>query len=407
MLCDTIFCGFLIVDFILFVVMRQKAKRNHNLPHMELKRHPNYAVVIPARDESKVIGGLLKSLQEQTYELPMEQVFIIVETKEDPTVLIAKQYGATVLYRKHLDLKRKGYALNEGIEQILDSGYSFDAYVIFDADNILDRNFLKEMTRTVQAGYDIGIGYRNCKNGNDSVIAASSSLTFSMINTLGNDQKNRESRNMVISGTGFYIKGEWIEKWGGYPFHSLTEDYELTLYATLHNMTVCYNKKVLFYDEQPTTYQVSKIQRTRWIKGFLTCRRKYGKMLRAAARKKGPNSGSQFVEGLGITPVLIAVIGFVISLFYQIYGLLFTEFKTMFLSRLLFSFLFLYLVLFLFTLLLLWIEKNQINLSWSMKLKTLFYNPVFLCSYVSCALRALFQKNIGWQPIEHHAKEVK
>lgn len=55
-----------------------------------------------------------------------------------------------------------------------------------DADNVLDVDFVKNMEKSINEGYDIGIGYRNCKNGNDSVVAAASALTFSMINELSN-----------------------------------------------------------------------------------------------------------------------------------------------------------------------------------------------------------------------------
>lgn len=73
------------------------------------------------------------------------------------------------------------------------------------------------MEEAYEDGYDIGIGYRNTKNGNDSVIAAASSLTFSMINTLGNEHKTKCNNTLTISGTGFYIKGDIVEKLSGYP----------------------------------------------------------------------------------------------------------------------------------------------------------------------------------------------
>lgn len=60
-------------------------------------------------------------------------------------------------------------------------------------------------------GYDLAAGYRNCKNGNDSVIAASSALTFSLVNTVFNNRKNKETRNITFSGTGFFIRGSLIE----------------------------------------------------------------------------------------------------------------------------------------------------------------------------------------------------
>ena len=78
-----------------------------------------------------------------------------------------------------------------------------------------------------------------------------------------------------MSGTGFYTKGKWIKKWQGYPFHSLTEDYELSLYSILHDLATYYNDNAIFYDGQPTKYSQTVKQRTRWIKGYFDSRKKY------------------------------------------------------------------------------------------------------------------------------------
>ena len=51
----------------------------------------------------------------------------------------------------------------EAIERIT-KAKNYDAYFIFDADNILDKNYISEMNKSFMSGYDIGIGYRLNKN---------------------------------------------------------------------------------------------------------------------------------------------------------------------------------------------------------------------------------------------------
>ena len=131
------------------------------------------------------------------------------------------------------------------------------------------------MEKTYQEGYDIGSGYRNLKNGNDSIISACSGITFAFLNSNGNETKNKQSRNITLSGTGLYISGDLIKKWKSFPFHSLTEDYELTLYSIEHNLTSYYNKNACFYDEQPIKYKNTINQRPRWIKGYFNTRKEY------------------------------------------------------------------------------------------------------------------------------------
>ena len=111
------------------------------------------------------------------------------------------------------------------------------------------------MINSIEEGYDIGISYRNTKNSS-TLVAASSALTFSMINTIGNQLKSKYTNNLTISGTGYYIKGSLVEDWQGFPFNTLTEDYELTLYSTLNNLTTTYNRESYLYDEQPDSFKV-------------------------------------------------------------------------------------------------------------------------------------------------------
>ena len=389
----------------LFIVTAFKSRSNHNYPIKESISNPKFAVLIPARDESKVIEGLIKSIKDQTFNINMNDVYVIVEDINDYTCDIVKKYGATTIVRKNLELRRKGYALDEAVKFILDSGEKYDAYFIFDADNVLDKDYFRNMNETFFNGYDIGIGYRNTKNGNDNVVAACSTLTFSMINTLGNLQKNKDSRNVTISGTGFYIKGSFIEKWKGYPFHTLTEDYELTLYSSLNEMTSFYNDKAMFYDEQPTSFKVSLDQRTRWIRGFLDARKIYVKKLYEAFKTNGKNSGSQFSNWIGVKPYILIAIFLVLELFAKLVaGMYYLSVNQLLAYKFFRQFLFLificYMVLLIATMIIIIIEK-KVDLSMSSKIKAIFFNPIFLISYVYCAIMALTHKNLDWKKINH------
>ena len=404
-ICDILFVNIIIFDIMLFIVTAFKSRSNHNYSIKESISNPKFAVLIPARDESKVIEGLIKSIKEQTININMNDVYVIVEDINDYTCDIVKKYGATTIVRKNLELRRKGYALDEAVKFILDSGKKYDAYFIFDADNVLDKDYFRNMNETFFNGYDIGIGYRNTKNGNDNVVAACSTLTFSMINTLGNLQKNKDSRNVTISGTGFYIKGSFIEKWKGYPFHTLTEDYELTLYSSLNEMTSFYNDKAMFYDEQPTSFKVSLDQRTRWIRGFLDARKIYVKKLYEAFKTNGKNSGSQFSNWIGVKPYILIAIFLVLELFAKLVaGMYYLSVNQLLAYKFFGQFLFLificYMVLLIATMIII-IREKKIDLSMSSKIKAIFFNPIFLISYVYCAIMALTHKNLDWKKINH------
>lgn len=311
-----------------------------------------------------------------------------MEDKTDKTVKIVDNYNMTIVFREDLNKNRKGYALNDAFNFIKKNNREYDMYFVFDADNYIDKDYFKNMIETYQNGYDIGVGYRNTINGDKSLVAAASSLTFSMINTLDNERRVKNNLNVIISGTGFYMTKEVIKKTGGYPFNTLTEDYELSIYSIINNIPSYYNDKAIFYDEQPLGMSVSIKQRTRWVKGYFDVRRKYRKEL-----KKSSHNKSLKLERIGVVPYIILIIGIVIFLVLNIIKLQ--------LLKVLFTFVFVYLVLVIATFIMIKKEKSYFKLSRKTKILSLFYNPLFLLSYIICALKALFSPNLKWDTIKH------
>lgn len=368
--------------------------------------NPSFAILIPARDESKVISNLIDSIEKQTFKIDSKDIYIIVESKKDKTVDIAKERNINIIYRKKLtNRRRKGYALDDAIKEILRKKKHYDAYFIFDADNVLDRNYFKEMVKSYKKGYDIGIGYRNTKNGNSSIFSACSSLTFSMINNFSNNYKMKHNLTLTVSGTGFYIKGKILEELGGYPFNSLTEDYEFTLYATLNDLTSTYNMKAKFFDEQPTDYNTTIKQRTRWVKGYFDSRRKYYPLLKNKAELKDNNYPSVYITLVGVKPYVLLVISVILYLANLTYRIISNSIVKVEVYTLLLQFLVIvlaiYIVLLIFTGILLIKEKDNLRLNRNMKIKSLFFNPLFLASYVKCLYLALKNKDLAWEKIEH------
>lgn len=371
----------LLIDYILSYF-------NSNVPK-EKNNKGKFAILIPARDESRVIEELLNSILNQTRKIDSDDVYVIVEEESDKTVELVKNKNMNIVFRHDLSKKRKGYALDDAIKEILEQKKHYDAYFIFDADNVLDKDYIKNMEEAYEDGYDIGIGYRNTKNGNDSVIAAASSLTFSMINTLGNEHKTKCNNTLTISGTGFYIKGDIVEKLGGYPFNSLTEDYELTLYATLNDLTTTYLKNAIFFDEQPVKYNITINQRTRWIKGFFEARKKYIPLL--LKKEINKNFSSSFHQIMGVTPYILLIIGLL--------GILLINYFNV--KNTIILILFVYLIMVLITSIMVLKENTYLNINNKMKIKVILYNPIFLTTYIICLFKAILNKDVKWLKIEH------
>lgn len=348
------------------------------------KEASNFSILIPARNESNVIEDLLKSIKNQSEKINFENVYIIIENKSDKTIKIAKKYNANIIIREKLNLKRKGYALMEAIDKITEEKL-YDAYFIFDADNILDKDYLKEMKKTYLEGYSIGIGKRKIKNKTNS-IAISSQLIFTLINDLSNKNRNKYNVNANASGTGFYISGKIINKLKTYPFHSLTEDYEISLYAVINNLTTKYNEKAIYYDEQPTDYKTYFNQRTRWVKGYFETRKIYTKDLIKKLKLDNKNYKSVYTSLIGVYDLILILIGLLIKCYKYPLEIILAV----------------YTALIIFTILLLY--KENININKTLYLKVLLINPLLLLTYIPCLIKSIFKKDIEWTVIQHKEK---
>ena len=382
----------LIFLFGLFLlIIKSIQKRDINLSIKDNKE-TKFSILIPARYESKVIENLLISLNKQTVKVNPKDVFVIIESLEDKTYEIVKKYHMNIILRKKLDLKRKGYALEEAFDYLKEKNKIYDLYFIFDADNILDKNFIKEMLITYKSGYDIACGYRVIKNKKLNIYSISSILTFSLLNNISNQNKIKKNLNVILSGTGFYFSKEVIKD--GYNFHSLTEDYELSLYSILNNYSSTYNNKAIYYDEQPEDYKTTVNQRIRWIKGYLEARKKYMKSFKNNLFVKHFNKASIIYEYIGMKPYIFMLFSI---LYFVIYNII--KFKFFYI---LFVIMFIYFILMIITIVLLKKEKFNLKLNFKEKILVIFYNPFFILSYILCFFKAICTKNVEWKRIDHN-----
>lgn len=250
-----------------FLYFKAARKKDHVLK--EAKVNYKYIVLIPARNECKVIKHILECLKEQTYPRELFEVFVITERENDKSNELALSYGFKYIVRKDLENKRtKGCALKEGYDYLIANNFDFDSLIIFDADNRIDKNYIYEINKLKNEGHQIGIGKRLSTNVNTNFVSASSSLLFAFQSEFTNKARTSLFNKFAISGTGYYIDKKVIEEANGWNFLGLTEDVELTRYAYKTGIDMGYNPNAIFYDEQPIDLITMHKQHVRWIWGY-------------------------------------------------------------------------------------------------------------------------------------------
>lgn len=373
-------------------------------------RNHKYAVVIAARNESAVIAQLINSIKKQKYPSSLVDIYVVADNCTDNTADVAREAGATVFERFNRQLVGKGYALDYAFKIIMNYDVKYEGYFVFDADNLLDENYIAEMNKVFDHGYKIITSYRNSKNYDTNWLSAGYSLWFLREAKYLNNSRMILNTGCAISGTGFMVSDEIVRKNNGWKHHLLTEDIEFSIDNAIQGEKIGYCGNAVLYDEQPYLFEQSWNQRLRWAKGFYQVFAKYGKNLfKSIFTKRSFCCYDMFVT---ITPALfLSLFSVAINVVFLTVGLINIETNPVIIQEtstaIMMSVVNSYVVLFALGLITTITEWKQINSSPWNKIKYMFSFPVFIFTYVPISIVALYKK-IEWKPITHSiAKSIE
>lgn len=369
--------------------------------HKEPIKKGSIAILIAARNEEKVIGNLLQSIADQDYDAKLIQTIVIADNCTDNTAEISRSYGAIVFERFNKEKIGKGYALDFAIDQLHESGEwnNFDGVIVLDADNILTKNYITEMNKTYSDGYEAFTSYRNSKNYGDNWISAGYGLWYIRESKFLHYARMLLGTSCAISGTGFFVSTELLDKFNGWKFYLLTEDIEFSIFAILNGVKIgcCINAEL--FDEQPITFKQSYKQRLRWSKGFFQVWNKHGKDLVKGIFKC--RKFAFFDMTMNIMPAFILTVAMLsTSIIATIFGIFGIGNPLPVIESLAGYVFFTYSIMFIMGLITIVSEWKKIHTSTKAKIGYLFLFPIFMYTYMPISIIALFKK-VSWEPIAH------
>jgi len=273
-----------------------------------------FAVVICAHNEDAVVGDLLKNLDTVEYPKDLYDVFVIADNCTDMTAEIARSHGAIALERHDKTKVSKGYGIEWFLEEFWrdysDKGY--DAIAIFDADNIISRNFLNQANTKMNEGYKVIQAYLDSKNPSDTWVTKAYALSYTATSRVYQQARENIGLSAQLGGTGMVFDVDVLKEMG-WGTESLTEDLEFTVrysLATGERVGWLHNAKI--YDEKPLKFKQSYVQRTRWMKGHFDCAFRYFKPLMKAIFK--PKSLRSTLVNIDLLIYLVQPVRIVLSL---------------------------------------------------------------------------------------------
>lgn len=278
-----IFIYFCILSFVIYIPRMIYYFEGFKKPvKLENPKKNKLAVLVPARNEKGVVH-LLDSLAAQTYDSKYFDIYVIVADKNDPTIGLCKNYKNT--YCKLVETQTcKGDALDGAIKSILKSKKKYAGYIIVDADNIVDKDFVLEFNNSLVSGRDIILGKRCIKNflfGKKyrNWVVNCNGLIYSQLDKLGNAFRSKNLMHCSICGTGIMITSKVIDEFKGWPFKFITEDFELAISSLVKGRTFYYYEYAITYTEESMTHKNANERRRRWLLGYAQVSTKYRKLV--------------------------------------------------------------------------------------------------------------------------------
>ena len=368
-----------IISLCSFVKIKEK-------PLKEDKQH-RFMTIIPAHNEEKVVVNLIESLKKLDYPKDLYDIYVIADNCTDKTAEVAKKAGAIVYERFDEAHKTKGHALQWFLAQKIEENAPYDAFCIFDADNIVDENFLKVMNKKLCQGEEVVQGYKDIKNPSDSWVSAGYAIFYWTMHRFYHLARYNIGLSPLMNGTGFMVKFDVIKP-QGWNTKTLTEDIEFSLKRIIEGKKLGWARDAIVYDEQPVGFKQSWTQRSRWTVGHMQCLKEYTKPLaEAVVKNKTVMNFDGLLYMLGTTPMLIltlvlVIVNIVLFATGAMTGLDFTIQMLKYIIP---------------TLVVLYLEKKPIK----PMIKGLLTYPIFMGSWLLINIKCLFKRDTEWKKIDH------
>ncbi|MDG6934054.1 MAG: glycosyltransferase family 2 protein [Nitrososphaerota archaeon] len=228
------------------------------------KELPFVSVVVAAKNEGKVIGRLIRSLQRLRYDGNRIEFIISESGSSDNTSEIVRRYAKSDPRIKLVTSEKpgKGNALNAAIK--IARG---DVFFFLDADCVPEADYLMKAIPEIVNGNDLLVGYYRTINSGQSIWTKLATFEDFLWRVMGAG-KARLNLSVPLSGPSTVMSRRALESVHGGFKNILTEDIELWVRLLKAGYAGRYVDAYVWM-EAPARLEVLLRQRIRWYRGYL------------------------------------------------------------------------------------------------------------------------------------------
>jgi cellulose synthase/poly-beta-1,6-N-acetylglucosamine synthase-like glycosyltransferase len=258
-----------------------RARRKVAEKHEEslLGELPFVSIVVPAKNEGRVVGRCLESLVKLDYPRGRFEVVVVEDGSTDDTAEICMEFARAFpgLFRlvQSPFSRGKPSALNFALQFVRG-----EVVAVFDADNVPSSDVLGKAVKYFEGSVGAVQGKQCCLNRHENMLTQFVSYENEL--WYGSYLRGKDALGLFVTLTGscYFVRKEVLVEVGGWKDGALSEDMELAAKLTNRGYKIRYAPDVVSWQENPASVKSLFSQRTRWFRGCMEVAAQYGKLIR-------------------------------------------------------------------------------------------------------------------------------
>jgi len=266
--------------------LRQSSRRRIEKSLQDEEKLPLFSIIVPVKDEEKVVGRLLEALLKIDYPPERREIVIVEDGSLDNTVQLCReyvtQYPGQIKLLCQATSSGKPSALNYALYHV-----KGELIAVFDADNVPEPDVLREAVEHFEDPSVAAVQGRACSINAD-VNMLTKFLSYEEAVRYETYIRGKDVLNLFVPLTGscYFIRKSVLRDVNGWDNASLSEDVEMALKLTKRGYRIKYAPEIHSWQENPENLTQLIKQRIRWFRGEMEIAIKYGKLIAKPNRVK-------------------------------------------------------------------------------------------------------------------------